>query len=72
MKWLMLLSKMTKKQEAINESSALVEMYKAGFLDAYKIKNKLKKKEDWNLLNKFYKLAFDKRFGKQITKILKK
>ena len=72
MKWLMLLSKMVNKKEIVDESSALLEMYKAGFLDAYKIKNKLKKKEDWNLLNKFYKLAFDKRFGKKINKILKK
>ena len=47
-------------------------MYKAGFLDAYKIKNKLKNKEDWNLLNRFYKLAFAKRFEKKLNEILKK
>jgi len=63
---------MADKKEAIDRRSALVEMYKAGFLDAYKIKNRVRKKEDWLLLNKFYKLAFNKRFGKKITKILKK
>lgn len=63
---------MEKKEIIIDESKALLEMYKAGFLDGYKIKNKLRKKEEWELLNKFYKLAFNKRFGKKITKILKK
>jgi len=61
-----------KKQEVIDERSALIEMYKAGFLDAYKLKNKVRKKQDWETLNRFYKLAFNKRFGKQITKHLKK
>lgn len=61
-----------KKKEVINERSALIEMYKAGFLDAYKIHNKLKKKEEWNLMNKFYKLSFLKRFEKKINKVLKK
>lgn len=67
----MLLSKMSKK-DVIDERKSLIEMYKAGFLDGYKIKNNLKNKDDWNLLNKFYKLAFVKRFGKKINKILKK
>lgn len=66
---------MSKKSEITNEviemREALIEMYKAGFLDAWKKFNKLKKSEDWVLMNKFYKLAFDKRFGKAITKILK-
>ena len=61
-----------KKKEVINEGAALVEMYKSGFLDGYKIHNKLKKKADWELLNKFYKLAFVKRFEKKINKVLKK
>jgi len=65
------LSKMVKKSKVIEERVALLEMYKAGFLDGYKVKNKLKKKEDWLLLNKFYKLAFVKRFEKKINKILK-
>ncbi len=60
-----------KKEEVLDERAALIEMYKAGFLDGYKIHNKLKKKEDWLLLNKFYKLAFLKRFGKKITKAIK-
>lgn len=62
---------MTKKQEVIDEREALIEMYKAGFLDGYKQHNKLKKNADWDLLNKFYKLSFAKRFGKKIDKILK-
>jgi len=62
---------MAKKSKVIEERVALLEMYKAGFLDGYKVKNKLKKKEDWLLLNKFYKLAFVKRFEKKINKILK-
>ena len=61
-----------KKKEIVDEGLALIEMYKAGFLDGYKNKNKLKKKKDWELLNKFYKLAFSKRFSKKIDKILKK
>ena len=63
---------MAKKSEVIEERVALLEMYKAGFHDGYKIKNKLRKKEDWALLNKLYKLAFYKRFGKKINKVLKK
>lgn len=60
------------KEEIIEEREALIEMYKAGFLDGYKVYKKLKKKEDWNLLNKFYKLSFIKRFEKKINKVLKK
>ncbi len=60
------------KQQILDEREALIEMYKAGFLDGYKVHNKLKTKEEWETLNKFYKLAFVKRFGKKITKILKK
>jgi len=63
---------MAKKQEVIDTGAALLEMYKAGFLDGYKIKNKLKKEKEWMLLNRSYKLAFVKRFGKKINKVLKK
>lgn len=63
---------MDEKAQILDDRSALIEMYKAGFLDAYKIHNKLKKKEDWIVMNKFYKLAFLKRFEKKITKALKK
>lgn len=61
-----------KKEVVIEEREALIEMYKCGFLDGYSKFNKLKTKDDWELLNKFYKLAFDKRFGNKITKALKK
>lgn len=60
------------KKQVLDERKALIEMYKAGFLDGYKVKNKLKKKDDWELLNKFYKLAFVKRFEKKINKVLNK
>lgn len=60
------------KKKIIDDREALIEMYKAGFLDGYKIDNKTKSKDDWALLNKLYKLAFAKRFGKKIDKILKK
>jgi hypothetical protein len=60
------------KKEIIQEREALIEMYKAGFLDGYKVKNKVKKKEDWNFMNKIYKLAFLKRFEKKINNELKK
>ena len=60
------------KKEVLETREALIEMYKAGFLDGYKIHNKLKKNEDWELLNKFYKLAFMKRFEKKISKALGK
>lgn len=60
------------KHKLLSERIALLEMYKAGFLDGFKIHNKLKKKEDWDMMNKFYKLAFMKRFEKKINKILKK
>lgn len=61
-----------KKEEVIDEREALIEMYKAGFLDGYKIKTKVKSDDEWRLLNKFYKLAFVRRFGKKINKALKK
>ena len=60
-----------KKKEIINESKALIEMYKAGFLDGYKIKKNMRSNEAFKVLNEFYKKAFDKRFGKKISKELK-
>lgn len=63
--------KMT-SEKVLESREALIEMYKAGFLDGFKIHNKVKKKKDWEILNKFYKLAFFKRFEKKITKVLKK
>ena len=63
---------MVDKKEILDERAALVEMYKAGFLDGYTTWKEPKTDDDWQLLNKFYKLDFDKRFGKKITKILKK
>jgi hypothetical protein len=60
------------KEQVLQDREDLIEMYKAGFLDGYRVNVKLKKKTDWELLNKFYRLAFLKRFEKKITKVLKK
>lgn len=62
---------MDEKQEAIDERAALVEMYKAGFLDAYRLSHKLNNKKDWIELNKSYKECFCDRFEKKIKKVLK-
>jgi hypothetical protein len=59
------------KKEVIQEREALVEMYKAGFLDGYRIKGNVKTDEEFKILNRFYKLAFMKRFEKKIKKKLK-
>ena len=73
MRFLTLSSKMKKEEKkVIDERAALIEMYKAGFFDSYSKDHSLKCDDDWLLMNKFYKMAFDKRFGKKITKILKK
>ena len=66
-----LLKRFTKEEQAIESREALLEMYKAGFLDGYKIKNKARSKKDFIILNRFYKKAFVKRFEKQINKELK-
>lgn len=61
-----------KKKEVIEMRESLLEMFKAGFLDGYRNKNKLRSKKDFEILNKSYKLAFAKRFEKKIDKELKK
>lgn len=63
---------MKDKKQALDERAALIEMYKAGFLDAYKLSNKLKNKKDWLELNNFYKEAFCNRFEKKVKQVLKK
>jgi hypothetical protein len=60
------------KEKIIDEGKALIEMYKAGFLDGFSKFKKLKSDKDYLELNKFYKLSFNKRFGRKITKELKK
>ncbi len=62
---------MTPQEETLREREALIEMYKAGFLDGYSTWKKLKTDDDYKTLNKFYKLDFYKRFGKKINKVLK-
>ena len=61
-----------KEKDIIEYREALLEMYKAGFLDGYKIKKKIRSNQDYIVLNKFYKKAFMNRFEKKITKLLKK
>lgn len=63
---------MNEKEEVLNERAALVEMYKAGFLDGWSKFHKPKTDEDWKILNRDYKKAFVKRFEKKINKHLKK
>lgn len=60
-----------KKSEIIDNANALIEMYKAGFLDGYKILKKLRTKKEFKILNTYYKKAFMKRFEKKINKELK-
>lgn len=59
------------KKQVLDERAALIEMYKAGFLDAYKLFNKMNNKKAWSELNNFYKDAFCKRFEKEVKKIFK-
>jgi len=59
---------MNEGQEAINLREALIEMYKAGFLDA----SKPKTKKDHDEMNKKYRLAFLARFEKSINSVFKK
>ena len=63
---------MKMKDKVLQESLALMEMYKAGFLDGYRKCHRVKTKAQWADMNKDYQKAFIKRFGKKITKQLKK
>lgn len=60
------------KEKVIEDASALIEMYKAGFVDGYRVGRKVRSKKDYEILNAFYKKAFVKRFEKKINKELKK
>lgn len=60
------------EKELLDSREALVEMYKAGFLDAFSLTNKMKKKADWTALNEAYRDAFIKRFEKKVKKELRK
>lgn len=61
-----------KEKDIIDTANAFIEMYKAGFLDGYKVKKKLRSKVDFKILNDFYKKAFVKRFEKKVNKELDK
>ena len=61
-----------KKKEVLDSANALIEMYKAGFLDGYRVFKKGKSKKYFEELNKNYQKAFIKRFEKKINKELKK
>ncbi|MFA5051316.1 MAG: hypothetical protein WC499_04350 [Patescibacteria group bacterium] len=68
------LKRLSEEQAVIQEREALIEMYKAGFLDGYCVTKKLnrKNKDWWIRMNKEYKKAFFTRFEKKINKELKK
>ena len=59
-------------EKKVDDGAALIEMYKAGFLDGFRNKNKVRSKKDYLILNRSYKKAFAKRFEKKINKILNK
>lgn len=62
---------MSKKKitdQILDIRAGLIEMYKAGFLDAWKPKNE----KEHNEMNKSYRKAFLKRFESKITAELKK
>jgi len=63
---------MKKGEDIVESANALIEMYKAGFLDGYKKHVRVRSKKDYEELNKHYKKAFVKRFEKKINKELKK
>ncbi|MEK7661930.1 MAG: hypothetical protein AAB355_00290 [Patescibacteria group bacterium] len=58
-------------ENVLDERAALVEMFKAGFLDGYKIGKKVKTDEDWKIMNEFYKKSFFRRFEKSVQKAFK-
>ena len=60
-----------KKKEVVDEAKSMIELYKMGFLDGYKVKKNLRSKKSFMILNEYYKKAFMKRFGNDITKQLK-
>lgn len=59
------------KKEALEEGIALMEMYKAGFLDGYRVFGRTRSKAEFEELNKKYQKAFRKRFMKKVLKRLK-
>ena len=65
-------AKKKKMEEELQIRNALMEMYKAGFLDGYRVFKKGKGKKYFEELNKNYQKAFIKRFEKVINKELKK
>jgi hypothetical protein len=60
-----------KKKDVLMSREALVEMYKAGFLDGYRVFKKGRSKAFFEELNEKYKKSFIKRFEKPINKELK-
>lgn len=63
------------EESLVDMRESLVEMYKAGFLDAWKINIKgfdINNQKQVDNMNKFYLDCFMKRFETKITKELKK
>ncbi len=57
-----------KKKRITEEAQALLEMYKAGFLDGYKFASKTRIKKVWEWIKEDCKKAFDKRFNVKFKK----
>ena len=59
------------KEKVVLEREALIEMHQAGFVDCWRLYNKLKGAKDYQLLNDSWRVAFEKRFWSKIEKELK-
>lgn len=62
------------KQQTINNSQGLMQMYQAGYLDCWKKlkKDQMRSKKSWKEYNLACMNSFEKRFIKKINKIIKK
>lgn len=64
---------MKASEEAVKDYEAFIQAHQAGFLDAWKLSHKNWKSKAGNSeLNKEWKKAFYKRFGKPIENEIKK
>ena len=58
--------------ELLQQREALIEMYKAGFLDGCRKNKSVATSKAWKEMNVHYRNAFIKRFEKRVTEELKK
>ena len=65
---------MTKKEQTKLDAEALMHMYGQGYLDGWMLNYKnadVDMKETWNTIRKDCEKAFEARFKKDVTKIIK-